>query len=453
IEALRQQIDRAKDDDAKRTPRYRLVEALLAAGRQDEALEALGELANPRDPSSYERVGILLHYYGRHDAALEKFEAAKRSKSGGGGWGGAGETGDAMIARSLLIKGDVEGAADRIVSAVAEQMRQSTQYGGMMSMYGMYNDDDENHFQPFSALFVMRPSLAKEILDRLEAEYASSPDDPLAAKRLLMLHKTMGRPDLADKVLEKLIDKSMSDQALAMRLIDRAIERREYEKAASMAREFIDNQPKPQVPPGMPPQYAGMIQLMSARNMMTCKLGDIYWKMNQPDKAFEEYNKIRDEKVDLTNVAYAAICVIRGRVEEAKTLLDQTLAAQDVDSPLLLQFRAVIAVLDDDANMAFDLLEQAARLSEGDQSMMTPFGGGGGDPSSILGSLAEATGLFDRYVEFLRDRIKKNPNDWSNHEGLAELLRRHGRYDDAVAVLDKAARVKALRRQVMSERV
>jgi len=453
IEALRQQIDRAKDDDAKRTPRYRLVEALLAAGRRDEALEALGELANPRDPSSYERVGILLHYYGRHEAALEKFEAAKRSKSGGGGWGGAGETGDAMIARSLLIKGDVKGAADRIVSAVSEQMRQSTQYGGMMSMYGMYNDDDQNHFQPFSALFVMRPALAKEIRDRLEAEYASSPDDPLAAKRLLMLHKTMGRPDLADRVLEKLIDKSMSDQALAMRLIDRAIERREYEKAVSMAREFIDNQPKPQVPPGMPPQYAGMIQLMSARNMMTCRLGDIYWKMNQPDKAFEEYNRIRDEKVDLTNVAYAAICVIRGRVEEAKTLLDQTLAAQDVDSPLLLQFRAVIAVLDDDTNMAFDLLEQAAKLGEGDQSMMTPFGGGGGDPSSILGSLAEATGLFDRYVEFLRDRIKKNPNDWSNHQELAALLRRHGRYDDALAVLNRAAKVKALRRQVMSERV
>lgn len=454
IAALRQQIDRAKDDDAKRTPRFRLVESLFAAGRRDEALTTLAELASPRDPSSYERVGILLHYYGQHDAALEEFEAAKRSKSGGGSWGSAGDTGDAMIARSLLLKGDVNGAADRIVGAVAEQMRQSTQYGGMMSMYGMYGDDDQNHFQPFATLFVLRPELAQEIQRRLEAEYAASPDDPLAAKRLLMLHKTTGRPDLADRVLERLIDKSMSDQSLAMRLIDRATERREYDKAVKMAKEFIANQPKPQLPPGLPPQYAGIMQLMSARNMMICKLGDIYWKMNEHEKAFEQYRLIRDDKVDLTGVAYAAICLIRGRVAEAKTLLDETLEAQDVDSPILLQFRALLAVLDNDSDMAFDLLEQAAKLGEGEQSMMMmAMGGGGGDAASILGNLAEAAGLFDRYVAFLREQISKNPNEWENHNRLAQLYKQHGRIDDALAVLDEAAKVKALRQRVMSERI
>lgn len=454
IAALRQQIDRAKDDQAKRTPRFRLAEVLLEQGRQDEALETLAELANPRDPNSYQRVGILLHYFGKHDEALKQFESAKRSQSGGRGWMAAGSTGDAMIARSLLLKGDIETAADRIVKAVEEQMRQSTQYGGMMAIYGMYGSDEENHFQPFSPLFVLRPALADAILNRLEAEYKDNPDDPLAAKRLLMLHKATGRLDLADKVLERLVDKSMTDQGLAMRLIDRAVDRREYEKAAEMAKAFIVNQPKPQLPPGMPPQYAGMMQLMSARNVMLCKLGDIYWKMDQPEKAFAQYKQIRDEKVDITGVAYAAICMIRGRVDEAKQLLDETLAKQDVDSPELLQFRAVLAILDDDAQKALDLLERATTLGEGqDQGVMAMMSGGGGDAGTILENLAEATGQVDRYASFLRERIEKNPNDWSNHAKRFELFKRHSRTDEARAVLDEAEKVKSLRQQVLMARI
>ena len=49
----------------------------------------------------------------------------------------------------------------------------------------------------------------------------------------------------------------------------------------TLATKFIANTPKPKLPPGVPPQYAGMMLLQSPRIMMICKLGDLYWERGQ----------------------------------------------------------------------------------------------------------------------------------------------------------------------------
>src|SRR5690606_7718356 len=57
IEALRVKIERTSDDSARRTARWRLVDELLTAGRTDEAIAIVKDLGDPKDPSSYVRVG------------------------------------------------------------------------------------------------------------------------------------------------------------------------------------------------------------------------------------------------------------------------------------------------------------------------------------------------------------------------------------------------------------
>lgn len=113
---------------------------------------------------------------------------------------------------------------------------------------------------------------------------------------------------------------------------------------------------------------------------------------------------------------------------------------------MLLQFRALIAAMDDDADLALDRLIQAAELS-GDES--NPFMDGGGGLDDLIRSLASTTGRVDRFVAALRQRIEKNPNEWDNHRLLAETLRQAGRFDEAVSALRQAAAIKPLERDAL----
>ena len=447
IEALRTKIKRSSDENDRNLARSRLAEELLTAGRTDEALETLKELADPKNPHSYERVGVLLHYFGRHDEALEQFELLGRSQSSGGY--GQDESG-MRFARAMAINGDFSAAADKILESVDKQIRQTSQYGGIAAMYSFF-ESETNYFSEVTGLFVLAPELRDEIRDRLVKRHEANRDDPQAAKLLMQFYKYIGRNDLAEAMLENLAGKGVSDQALVTRLIDRAVERREFDKAIEMIERFISQQPKPQLPPGMPPQFAGMMMLMSPRNVMLCKLGDIYWKMDNPERAFEAYKQIIDEDLEETRIAYATICLMRDRVDEARTLVEEALAAQQVKSPNLLQFRALVAALDGDPERMFDSLAKSIEL--GGAQAMNPYSGDEGVGPGLLVELAQEIGQLDRACDFLRQRIAKNPNNWDNHERLAETYYANGRIEEAFAALDEAAKVKSLTRQALEQRL
>ncbi|MBE7507318.1 MAG: tetratricopeptide repeat protein [Planctomycetia bacterium] len=450
IEAIRTKIKRTKDDEEKRKTRRRLVEELLSVGRTDEALEELKDVVDPRDPSSYERVGFLLHYFGRHDEAVKQFELSGKSHSGNM-WG-SDDPSKKAIARALVLKGDLNAATEKILEAVQEGARKATQFAGMAGLYSAF-DQQQNYFESFVPLFVIRPKLLDEVEARLVKQHEENPEDPQPAKLLMQLYDRLGRADKSEKILDKLTSKGASDQTLAARIIDKAIERREYARAIELATKWIEQQPKPQMPPGIPAQFAGMYLMMSPRNTMICKLGDVYWKSGDKDKAFEAYRRIVDEKLDETQIAYAAICSLRGREAEAKKIVEETLEKQKVKSPALLQFRALLAIVDNQLEQAFDCLEDAAEL--GDAQSAGPFGYDSGDGGGLaqLSAFASRTGLIERFAEFARKRISKNPNDWESHSALANLYYQEGRTEDAFTVLDEAAKIKSLRQQVLQQRV
>lgn len=452
VKAIQAKIKRTKDEDAKRETRRRLVVELLSQDRKDEALKELKDLVDPRNPESYQAVGLLLHYFGLHDEAIKQFELSGRSQQRGGGWNSSDMSGNA-IAKAEFIKGDLKAAADRIIKAANEQAKQATQYGGMAGMYAMYIDEDgQNPFNVHSELFALKPELLDDIESRLKAAYEAKPDDPQAAKQLMQLYQSVGRNDRADAILDKLGSKSTSDQSMVSRLIDRAVERREYDKAIEMATKWIEQQPKPTLPPGIPAQFAGMMTLMSPRNMMICKLGDIHWKKGDKDKAFENYKRILDEKVDETRLAYASICALRGRIDESRRLVEDALTKQKVKSPLLLQFRAVLSMLDGDTAGAFDMLAEAVEIGGGREA--NPFGGGGDTVDvQMLAGFAKTNNMLDKFAEVARKRIKKNPSEWANYDLLAGAFHDAGRMDEALAVLDEAGKVKSLHGKVVTKQL
>jgi tetratricopeptide (TPR) repeat protein len=222
------------------------------------------------------------------------------------------------LAKSLALKGDFKGAADKILTAADTKSRQHIQYGGVYGLLDMQN----NQFASLSPVFVLYPELAAEVRKRLEERHQANPEDPNAAKMVMQIYRVLGRGDLADALLDKIVSKGVTDQNMLAQVIDRAVKKKDFERAIAMAETFIAQQPKPQVPPGTPAQYAGMMMMQSPRIFMQCKLGDVYWEMGNHDKAFETYKQIVDEKVDETRIAYAAICTVRKRSDEAKALVD-----------------------------------------------------------------------------------------------------------------------------------
>ncbi|MBI5862939.1 MAG: tetratricopeptide repeat protein [Planctomycetes bacterium] len=447
IDALKTKIARTADNDAKNKARKRLADELLSSGRTDEALAVLKELTDTRDPSSYERVGLLLHYFGKHDEAIEQFELASKSQNASA-WGG--DRGALMQVRSRIVKGDVVGAAKKLIDAVDQQNRQQMQMGGLAGMWN-FGDMQQSPFQQFIPLFALEPKLTEEVQKRLTKEHNSDPDDPQAAKTLFQFCRAVGLSDQAEKLLTSLADRDVADQSLVAKLIDQAIEKRDFARAIKMAEEFIDQQPKPIVPPGLPPQMVGMMHTMSPRNVMLCKLGDIHWKLGDKEKAFETYRQILDEKIDESRMAFAGVCMMRDRVDEARKLVEAALAGQEVKSPGLLQFRAILAALANEPEKLYDDLARATEI--GGATGNPYFGGDSAGDVGMLGRVAAETGQIDRFAEVLNKRIEKNPNDWSNYQLLAKTLRDAGRPKEAMAVVDRAYAVKAIKQEALTQRI
>lgn len=446
IAALKAQVERLTDDRKRRTARWRLVDELLAAGKSDEAMATAKELGDPRDPRSYARIGALLHYFGRSDEAIACLEQAGKSKqSSQYGYGERG--GDFSVAQSLAMKGEYPAAADKIMTAIDEAARQQVQYGGA---YGMY-DQQGTSFAALEPVFALYPDLATEVSKRVEARRTANPADVPALRLAMALHRSLGRPDKAEALLEQMAEEGSADQGMVAQRIDLAVRRGEYPKAIELATKFIAQAPKPQIPPGMPAQYAGYAALQSPRVFMLCKLGDVYWDMGEKDKAFETYGQIVDKKIDETRLAYASICLMRGRTDEARTLVDESLTGQKVKSPSLLQFRAFISVLDGQTDRAFDALcEAAAPSGAQDEGGMY---GRGGSPVATLATLAQRADMMDKFDRFVQDRIKKSPEDWDNYSTLSNTLWAAGRPDDAIKVVDQAAQFPPLRQQALQTRL
>lgn len=259
IEALKARIERAGDEDERRSARTRLVEELLAAGRTGDAIEEIRKLPDPRDPESYSAAARWLHYFGRHDEALEQLTLGDRSQSHQYGYGYSGGDEAVGLTRSAALKGDLARAADELLKSVDEQNRQASQYSGMLGLLASYMDTEQNVFRSFKSLFALYPDLMEDVRQRLVKRHEEKPDDGGAAKLLMQFHRTVSRPDLAEAMLDRLAEKGATDQALVSGIIDRAIRRRDYARAIALAEQFIAQQPKPQPPPGLPPQFAGAI--------------------------------------------------------------------------------------------------------------------------------------------------------------------------------------------------
>ncbi len=447
VEALRAKIQRVSDQKEKTTARRRLADELLARGEPEEALEVLKELADPKNPQSYETLGLLLHYFGRHDEAIAQFEQTSRSQQASMR---GGDRGEMMQVRGRVIKGDLDGAADKLLAAVETQARQMIQYGGMISMYsfGMENQ----YFQQYVPLLTLEPKLIDAVSAKLAARRQENPDDPQAAKLLYQFYRTTGRQEQAEKMLAEMAGRDVADQMLVTHLIDQAIERREFDKAIELAEKFIAQQPKPTLPPGIPPQMAGMMAVMTPRNAMLCKLGDIYWKQEQRDKAFECYRQVLDEKIDESRIAFAAICMMRDRMDDAQKLVDDALSGQEVKSPGLLQFRAVLAALSEKTDAMFKDLARAVEIGEGAAASPFSYGQENAGPG-LLATVAKQTNQLDAFVEFMNKRIQKNPNQWSDYSALATALYESGRLSDAMGVIEQALGVKPVRREALEQKI
>jgi tetratricopeptide (TPR) repeat protein len=442
IEALKAQIERTTEEQARRKARWRLVDELLAAGKNDEALTTVKDLGDPRDPQSYARIGTLLQYFGHYDDAivcLQKAKASTRQQYNQ-------DQSDFSVAQAMVLQGDIPGAAAKIMDAVADQSKQQVQYGGV---YGMY-EGGANPFQAIEPVFVLYPKLAEEVTKLLDARREAAPTDPQLIKLAMALNKSLGRPDKSEELLQKTVEAGGSDQKLVAQQIDLALRRKDFAKAIELAEKFIAQQPKAKLTPGMPAQYAGYAALQSPRTFMLCKLGDVYWDMGQKDKAFDTYKQIIDEKIDQTKTAYATICMVRGRTKEASDIIEAALAAQEVKPPMLLQMRAEIAALDGKPEVAFDAIAEAAQHETPDAD---PYGGRGGGSAQILSNLAQLCGMTDKFAAFIREKIKKNPLDWDSYSNLAESYWQAGRPTEALAVLDEADKQPALAQQVLNLRM
>lgn len=447
VEALRTKIARISDQNAQNTARRRLADELLSVGKTDDALVVLKELADPKDPRSYERVGLLLHYFGKHDEAIQQFELASKSQNASM-W--QGDRGSLFQVRSRVIKGDIAGAAKKLIDAVDQQQNQQVQYGGMAAMYS-FGGMQQSPFGQFIPLFALEPALTEDVQQKLVKEHASDPDDPQAAKTLFQFYRAVGMPEQAEQLLASLADRDIADQSLITDLIDQAIEKRQYDRAITMAEKFIEEQPKPVLPPGVPPQMAGMLNTMTPRNVMLCKLGDVNWKRGDKEKAFAAYKQVLDEKIDESRMAYAGICMMRDRIDDARKLVEDALSGQEVKSPGLLQFRAMLAALGNEPQKLFDDLARATEIGGGVGNNM--FGGESADNPGLLARVATETQLIDRFAEFMNKRIEKNPNDWENYRLLAHTLRETGRSNDASAVIERAAAVKSVKQEALNQRI
>jgi tetratricopeptide (TPR) repeat protein len=448
IAALRQKIDRLTNDHERAPVRARLAGELLWLGRTDEALTTFKELADPRNPESYTGIGQLLHYFGRHDEAIEQFELATRSNAGGGMWGwGGDDSGGMMQVRSLIIRGDVEAAADKLLEAVREQLRQAVQMGGV---YAMYGSNEQNHFAGFSSIMALEPGFAQAVRSRLEKDHEENPADLQRTKLLLSFLEAAGETERARTLMQQVATTDMSDQAIVMNLVDAAVAQRDFAKGIELARTFIDQQPKPKIPPGMPPQFAAMMTVTSGRNIMLCKLGDILWRTGRQDEALAAYREILDEQIDETRLALAGILVRRDRAAEAREMVEKALAGKQVPAPDMLVARVLFEMLEGDTTAAFDDLARAVELGEGQSEMNYR-----GNAVSVhqVATLATRTGQVDRFVTFMNQRIARNPNNWADHQLLASTLREAGRVAEAMEVLTRAAEVKSLRPQALQERI
>ena len=445
VAALKLQIEKESDDRKKRVLRWRLVDELLTAGKDEEALTIVKEQGDPRDPASYVRIGTLLQYFGKYDEAVAMLQKAKSSQRRNP-YGGD-ETNFA-VAQAMALQGDFPGAAKKIMDAVAEQSKQQVQYGGV---YGMYNDQAGSPFQALETVFALYPKLAEEVEKLVEERRAAAPTDANTVKLVMGLHRSLGRPDKADAMAEKQVDEGNADQGMVAKQIDAALARKDYDKAVALAEKFINNQPKQVTMPGMPAQYAAYAALQSPRAFMLCKLGDVYWDKGDKDKAFETYAKLIDPKIEETKTAYATICLVRGRTDEAKKLVEDALAVQKVKLPALLQFRAAIAALEGKPEAAFDAIAEAAKHQTGEQD---PYSyRGGGDGTQMLAMMARKTGQLDKYAAFMREKIQKNPNDWSNYQSLITAYSEAGRHEDVMSVLAEAEKIPALLAQALATKV
>lgn len=448
IEALKTKIQRTSNDDQnKATARRRLADELLFRGETDAALELLKELADPRDPGSYESIGILLQYFGKHEESLAQFE--KASRSGQASVRGGDNRGAMMQVRAKVLQNDIDGAASAMMSAIDQQSQQSMQVGGIAAIW---SGQEQPLFQPYVTLMILEPRLADAIDARLVKQYERDKSDPAVAKLLYEFYRLSGRRALAESLLAEMAGRDVADQSLVTRLVDQAIEKRQYAQAISLATKFIDEQPKPLIPPGMPPQLVGMVSVMSPRNLMICKLGDVYWKQGDKAKALETYRRIVDEQVDESRLAFAMICMTRDNIPEAEKIVAQALSGQEIKTPGLLQFRAVLRALDGHAESVFDDLAKAAEIGSGQSAL----GWDDGDPSDaarLLGELARQTGQLPKFQEFMNKRLQKNPNSWSDYLLLAEVLRSAEKFADALAVLEQALSNKAIRPQALEQKI
>lgn len=437
IESLKARIARAKDDNARRELRRRLMEEYLAAGRDDEAVATAKEMGDPRNPASYLEIGALLHYFGRHEEATECYRQSTKNTRANP-WGEGRDR--SILARSLVLRGDVNGAADELLQGISASANQQTQYSGN-AMYGTGNP-----FAPMAQLLALYPGFAEAVYSRVEAKYKAAPSDPAAAKLMMHLHGVLGRADKAEAILDTLAKNSTADQAVANRLIQSARARKDYARAIELATRSIEQSPKPQLAAGVPAQYAAYSMLQSPRVQMLLTLGDLLWESGEKDRAFESYKQIIDDKVDETRQVYAAICLGRGRLDEARGLIEGVLAAQTVKSAQLLATGALVACAEGDTAKAFEYLKSAASSSE---QSVNQFGEQTASPLVQLRLLAQTTGREKEFVTYVEDRIKKTPEVWDSYAALVELHMSLGRPSEALAVLDRAAVIGSLERDAL----
>src|SRR5690606_18031408 len=80
VEALIAHVRRATTYLELRHARNRLARVVQEVGIIDAALEQHKQSADPAQRESYQRIGMLLQYFGRHDEAIEQFTLAGKSQ-------------------------------------------------------------------------------------------------------------------------------------------------------------------------------------------------------------------------------------------------------------------------------------------------------------------------------------------------------------------------------------
>ncbi|MEX2288058.1 MAG: tetratricopeptide repeat protein [Planctomycetaceae bacterium] len=449
---LRERIKRTTDDTERRTRTTQLANVLIESGDTEAAVEALVETVDPQQPQSYAEVGMLLQYLGRDEKALEQFEL--REKSSGAPQSEEEEPASAMIARVLAFRGDFDGAAARMEKTARERMRDSSAQSPIMVAWYGNEREQQNVFQPFLSLFAVFPETLDRIQARVKAGFEKEPDNLAARRLLLQLHLATGRNDLAEALMKQPAAADLNDSESLQKQIEEAVKRGEYDKAIELGEQWLAREKKTELPAGLPAQYATQMLLGSPRTQMICTIGDLHWKLGRQDKALESYRRLVDEKVDETRLAFAMICAFRGRIDEARSLVDKALKEQQVPSEGLLELHAFLAALAGDANACFPILMQICKA----QDVGTPsegmdyFGGQSGGAIPMLEVVAKELGRVDEYIAFAEARIAANPNDWQRYAQLSQFLTKIGRAEQGRAVIAKAAEVKPLRLQALQFR-